>query len=76
MAATSSADRRLSAMRAEGRVVNDFESDYVSYENAKDSEGGLHSGRKTPSWRFLWTVAFFLATIIAGVIALALIPNR
>jgi hypothetical protein len=56
--------------------VSDFESDYLDYEVAKDSEGGLHSGRRPPSWRLVGVVACFLAILIAGLIALALIPNR
>ena len=56
--------------------MSDIESDYLDYENVKGSEGGLHSGRRPPSWRLVGTVAFFLAIVIAGIIVLALIPNR
>jgi hypothetical protein len=64
------------SLEAEDRVVSAIESDYLDYESAKDSEGGLHSGRKSPSWRLVGTGVLFLASCIAGLIALALIPNR
>jgi hypothetical protein len=56
--------------------MNDIESDYMDYETAKNSEGGLHSGRRPPYRRLLVSVAIALGLLVAALVALALVPGR
>ena len=55
--------------------MSDIESDYSNYEAAKDTEGGLHSGRSNPSRGLVVTLAIVVGLLVLGVLALALIPR-
>lgn len=53
--------------------MENIESDYTNYENAKETEGGLHPGRSDSTRGLLVTVAVVVGLLIVGAIVIALI---
>jgi hypothetical protein len=56
-----------------GEFVSGQESDYLDYQIAKDNEGGLHTGRSTPSRAMLWTLLIVVVVLVLGILALTML---
>ncbi len=51
----------------------DVDNDFHDYENTRDDEGGLHTGRSVPSRGLVIAAAAAVGLLVVGVLVLVLI---